>query len=185
MVVFKQQAPVDYYLPHACPLAEERWTKYLEGRILKSSFPQGALHIPACCLDINISPKPPTSSSVMGFAPLHPCMKILTGWLYMDNGQYIYPWTMWCQIKTTWALPTMVETKNYVFAFSWDFAGNKLQKKYKKLRKLRKVDFLEKKAKLVSNIWNKGTIFVKIFRCHEILADVRGNICSCENICFP
>jgi hypothetical protein len=30
MVVFKQQAPVDIYLLHACPLAEERWTKYLE-----------------------------------------------------------------------------------------------------------------------------------------------------------
>ncbi len=157
----------------------------LRGGILKSSFPQGALHIRACCLDINISPKPPTSSSVMGFAPLHPWMKILTGWLYMDISLNNV-----IQRKTTWALQTRVRNQiKFMFSHFLKTLLAVICKNYKKLAKLRKVDFfnfLRKKEKIVSNMWNGGTFFVKIFRWHEILADVRENICFCENIfVFP
>jgi hypothetical protein len=80
MVVFKKQAPVDYYLLHACPLAEERWTKYLKWGNFEEFISPGSSSY-SCMLPGYkfISPKPPTSSSVMGFAPLDPCMKILTG----------------------------------------------------------------------------------------------------------
>ncbi len=62
---------------------------------------------------------------------------------------------------------------------------NKIHLHFREIRsrKLRKDDFflqfLRKKAKLVSNMRNKGSIFVKIFLRHEILANFR------ENICFP
>ncbi len=43
-------------------------------------------------------------------------------------------------------------------------------------------EFYYKKAKPVSNVWNKVSIFVKIFWWHEILSDFRENIFA--NICI-
>ncbi len=68
--------------------------------------------------------------------------------------------------------------KMCVSAFMQFLKITKISAKINTLRRFLKI--ITKKAKPVSNLWNKRTISVKIFWWHENLTDFRENICFCD-----